>query len=72
MYIGAYVQDVGNKEVENDFDVPIINNVATSSFATPLNIMTVMASELVQIHQKRIEISKQMTQLKLENNQLFF
>ena len=58
-------------KVENDFDVPIADNVATSSSTAPLSIMIMMASELVRIHQKRTEIAKQMKQLNLENNQLF-
>ena len=58
VYIGAYVQDVGNEEVENDYDSPITDNVATGSFVAPLNIMIVMAFELMHIRKKIINITK--------------
>ena len=67
VYTGAHLQDVGNEEVEHDFDVL----VATSLFATSLSIITMIASELVRIHQRRKKIIKQTKQLKSENNQLF-
>ena len=70
VYIGAYVQDVGNEELENDFDSLIANNVATGSFAAHLKIMTIMASELVQIRKRRTKITKLLKQLKSENKQL--
>ena len=61
MYTGAHIQDVGNEEVEVDSNLPVAENVATSSSATPLNIMTVMASELVRIHKRIREIFKQIS-----------
>ena len=63
-------KDVGNKDVEIDFDIPIADNVAASSSVAPLNIMTVMSSELVRIRQRRTKIMKQMKQLKSDFNQL--
>ena len=71
VYTGAYVQDVGNEEHKNDFDSPIADNVATGSFASPLNIMIVMASKLVQIHKRRTKITKSLKQLKSKNKQFF-
>ena len=53
MYTGAYVQDVGNEEVEIDSNVLGVDNVAKSSSAAHLNIMTIMALELVRIRQRR-------------------
>ena len=64
VYTSAHVQDVGNEEVEIDFDVPVADPIATSSFAAPLSIMTVMYSELVRIRQRRTKIAKQIKQLK--------
>ena len=64
VYNGAHVQDVGNEKVENDSNSLIATNVAPCSSAAPLNIMTVMAFELVQIRKRRTEITKLLKQLK--------
>ena len=58
VYTSAHVQDGGNEEVENDSDSPITDNVTTGFSVAPLNIMIVMASDLVQICKKRIKITK--------------
>ena len=51
VYIGAHVQDVGNEDVDIDYDNLVTDNVATSSFAAPLNIIDLMTSELTKIRQ---------------------
>ena len=54
----------------DDFDSPITHNVATGSSVAPFTILTVMASDLVQIRKRRTKITKLMKQLKLEDKQL--
>ena len=67
VYTGAHVQDVGNEEVGDDSDTPVVDNVGTGSFTAPLNIMTIMAFDWVQIRKKRIKIVKLLKKLKSEN-----
>ena len=70
VYIGTHVQNVGNEDADIDLGNPVIDSVATSSFAAPLNIMDLMASELIKVLQRRIEIVKQIQQLRTESTQL--
>ena len=58
MYTGAHVQDVGNEEVEFDFDNLVVNNVATSLSAPSMNIMNDMDLEWTRIRQRRTKIVK--------------
>ena len=58
VYTRAHVQDVGNEDADIDPDNPVTNNVATSSSTAPLKIMDLMASELTNVHQRRVEIVK--------------
>ena len=70
VYTRAQVQDVGNEDADIDPDNPVTDSVATSSSAAPLNIMDLMASELTKVRQRRIEIVKQIQQLRTESTQL--
>ena len=67
VYTRAHVQDVGNEDADIDPDNPVIDSVATSSSVTPMNIMDIMASELTKIRQRRIEIVKQIQQLRSQS-----
>ena len=63
VYTRAHVQDVGNEDVDIDLDNPIPENVATSSFAAPLNIMDLMASELTKVRQRSEEHTSELQSL---------
>ena len=61
---------MGNEDADIDPDNPVTDSVATSSSAAPLKIMDFMASELAKVRQRRVEIVKQIHQLRTESTQL--
>ena len=61
---------MGNEDADIDPDNPVTDSVATSSSAAPLKIMDFMASELTKVRQRRVEIVKQIQQLRTESTQL--
>ena len=64
VYTRAHVQDVGNEDVDIDLDNLVTDSVATSSSVAPMSIIDLLASKLTKIRQKRIEIVKQIQQLR--------